>query len=92
MSLVDRNKNDAQREVSYKNDSNSKRAPLLNSSKYIQGNVTVQQEINPDVIPNRHKAQVIGPLNQPKHNSSGKKDYKMYHENILRFRRDNLHF
>ena len=77
MSLVDGNKNDAQGQVSYKNDSNSKRAPLLNSSKYRQGNVTVQQEINPDVIPNRHKAQVIGPINQQKHNSSGKKSFKM---------------
>ena len=74
MSLADGNKSDTQRQVSYKNDANSKKAPLLNSSKYRQGNVTVQQEINPDVIPNRHKAQVVGHLNQQKHNSSGKKN------------------
>ena len=73
MSLADENKSDTtQRQVSYKNDTHLKKPQTFNSAKYRQGNVLVQQEINPDVIPNRHKAQVTGQLNQQKHNGSGK--------------------
>ena len=76
MSLADENvgnKRDTQ-QASNKNNSNIRHGSLLKgSAKYRQQNSTIQNEINPDVIPNRHKAQVIGHINHQKHNSSGKK-------------------
>ena len=48
-------------------------------SKNRQGNLPISQdELNPDVIPNRHKAQVLGHMNHQKNNSSG-----MYSNHIL---------
>ena len=74
MSLADENvgNKSGELEASNKNNSNVKHGSLLKSTaKYRQPNL--QNDLNPDVIPNRHKAQVIGHMNHQKHNSSGKK-------------------
>ena len=59
---------------SNKNISNSRRqvAMLKSSSKHANENQLISNELNPDVIPNRHKAQVVSQINHPKSNSSGK--------------------
>ena len=59
---------------SNRNISNSRRqgAMLKSSSKHANGNQLISNELNPDVIPNRHKAQVVSQINHPKSNSSGK--------------------
>ena len=41
-------------------------------TKNRQGNSTISSELNPDVIPNRQKAQIISHINHQKHHSSGK--------------------
>ena len=59
---------------SNKNISNSRRQGAMqkSSSKHANGNQLISNELNPDVIPNRHKAQVVSQINHPKSNSSGK--------------------
>ena len=48
-------------------------ALLHDSSKTRQGNLSMGSEINPDIIPNPHKAHIVGHINHQKQHSSGKK-------------------
>ena len=75
MSLADENvgNKSGTQETSNKNNSNMRHGSLLKgTTKYRQGNIPTPNELNPDVIPNRHKAQVMGHMNHQKNNSSGK--------------------
>ena len=76
MSLANENSGNKSDTLSSSNKtiSNSRRqgAMLKSSSKNANGNQLISNELNPDVIPNRHKAQVVSQINHPKSNSSGK--------------------
>ena len=58
---------------------------IKGSSKDRQGNSTIGHELNPDVVPNRHKAQIIGHINHQKHHSSGKKVILIFKDKIFYF-------